>query len=504
MYKSIFKMVIVALLLLMPGCSSVPEAEVLNVTHETTESQTSTDQSSEETEASPTTVTPEAEPTDVVPEATPTYVEPAAKVQQANLGEELIQIIERWEILGKHIRQETQAIYEREYPEKEKQQEIRTAISQYLELTREYNTKIDDVSTNDRVENGLYLQITPDSSILPALRDAHKAEEEENRKKIEALYNLIIVEFAPGMVRDYPVRLPDPKAPDLVPTLVQGLVGERILLNGVGLTLIDAYTQANDYDAGDSTTCPEGCLILMVEILMENTNQSSLKLNPEQFALYDSDEISYGKSELELVSIDPGEFLLAHKELSAGEQIEVRVPFVIPPDKKDLRLVYQVPAEISKIPTRDPFKGNRIEVDLEKDLQAAGFAPTLHPDQAPLGECTILFTERTDIIERPPFDGWEAQGIWQVVHVRVKYSDTSSYKVVENDFSIRDSNGAAYLPAWPSSSNYNNDQGFNSFNFDEIPPGTTGEFGLLFDINPDATGLKLHCEQVKQMIDLGQ
>ena len=502
---------ILIVMLLLVGCSSNPETESLNVTHEATAlSTTDTTPTAEASptdvaaQPSPTDVTVVASPTNVVAQATPTYVEPDVQAEPTNLGEELVQIIQRAEILGKKIWQESRAISEREYPEKEKQEEIRDVISEYLELAREYNSKIDNASTNDRVENDLSFQITPDLSILSALQYAHKAEEEENRKKIEALYNLIIVEFTAGMVRDYPVRLPDPKAPDLVPTLVQGQVGEHILLNGVGLTLMDAYTKANDYDAGDSRTCPEGCIILMIEVLMENIDQNSLKLHPEQFALYDSDEISYGQSDLELAGRDVGDFLLIRKRLSEGEQVEAKIPFVIPPDKNDFRLVYQVPAEISKIPTRDPFKGNRIEINLEKYLQEAGIAATLYPDQAPLGECTVLFTERTDIIERPPFDGWEAQGIWQVVHVRVKYSDTDSYEVVENDFSLRDSNGAAYSPAWPGSSSYSNNQGFNQFKFDKFPPGTAGEFGLLFDINPDATGLKLHCEQVKQMIDLGQ
>ena len=97
----------------------------------------------------------------------------------------------------------------------------------------------------------------------------------------------------------------------------------------------------------------------------------------------------------------------------------------------------------------------------------------------------------------------DAKGIWQIVQIKIQNIGKQTYPINAWDFEIKDDGGITYKADSVTSSEY---ASFNKLSkpSDNYPPGVPAEIGVVFDINPEAKGLKLNLVQAKQMIDLGQ
>jgi hypothetical protein len=81
-----------------------------------------------------------------------------------------------------------------------------------------------------------------------------------------------------------------------------------------------------------------------------------------------------------------------------------------------------------------------------------------------------------------------AKGIWQIVHVRVLNISKETLPINTWDFEVKDAKGITYKADLNSItySSYKN----LSKPMDNYPPGVPAEIALIFDVNPEATGLK--------------
>jgi len=95
-----------------------------------------------------------------------------------------------------------------------------------------------------------------------------------------------------------------------------------------------------------------------------------------------------------------------------------------------------------------------------------------------------------------------AQGIWQLVHVRVMFDEANSYTVQGQDFSLHDDEGTTYTINDFETSKYNTHMSMSKLVFDKFPSGIPASFGLLFDVNPDSKQLRLRCDRINEEIKL--
>jgi hypothetical protein len=115
---------------------------------------------------------------------------------------------------------------------------------------------------------------------------------------------------------------------------------------------------------------------------------------------------------------------------------------------------------------------------------------------------TVTRTARQPSVQWSPSGGKTAQGIWEVVHVRVENTGDQSYAIRLDDFVINDSAGFAYR-ADEASMSYSESNKLAKPG-DTARPGVAAEIGLLFDVDPVATGLQLYFVQARKATPLGR
>ncbi len=114
---------------------------------------------------------------------------------------------------------------------------------------------------------------------------------------------------------------------------------------------------------------------------------------------------------------------------------------------------------------------------------------------------TVTRVERQEAVRCFKYDDpTEAKGIWQIVQVRVTNIGTKTYSLHTWDFEINDEAGHTYEAA-------NESRAYSSLNGlskpgDDYPPNVEAEIGLIFDVDPNAAGLKLNLAQAETLIDL--
>jgi hypothetical protein len=89
-----------------------------------------------------------------------------------------------------------------------------------------------------------------------------------------------------------------------------------------------------------------------------------------------------------------------------------------------------------------------------------------------------------------------ATGQWLVVSVSLANRGKENFGVNEWDFELRDSAGVVYKPTTDIISySYPESKGRAPMPLSQVPPGTTAETMVIFDVNPSATGLYLVFKQ---------
>lgn len=116
---------------------------------------------------------------------------------------------------------------------------------------------------------------------------------------------------------------------------------------------------------------------------------------------------------------------------------------------------------------------------------------------------TVSMVDRQKSVQWSEFGNkTDAKGIWQIVHVQVENIGKQTYPINSWDFEIVDANKIIFKADSQSIM-------YSSFKkldkpMDNYPPGVPAEIGLLFDVNPNATGLRLHLTQADAYVDLEQ
>lgn len=99
----------------------------------------------------------------------------------------------------------------------------------------------------------------------------------------------------------------------------------------------------------------------------------------------------------------------------------------------------------------------------------------------------------------------DAKGTWLVVYMTLKNVGKENFSINTWDFELNDATGIKYNTTTDVATAY----GFNDLKKlaklgEQFPPGVSTKTALLFDIAPDAKGLKLLVKQAQTSIDLGQ
>lgn len=95
----------------------------------------------------------------------------------------------------------------------------------------------------------------------------------------------------------------------------------------------------------------------------------------------------------------------------------------------------------------------------------------------------------------------DAKGTFLIVTLGIQNVGKETYPVNAWDFEVQDGSGVKYKTALMESSTYSGYLGLSKVG-DNYPPGVPAAMALLFDINPNATGLKLNLVQAKTMVAL--
>lgn len=120
-------------------------------------------------------------------------------------------------------------------------------------------------------------------------------------------------------------------------------------------------------------------------------------------------------------------------------------------------------------------------------------------------EYTVTSVEKAKTLTWSDFGNTsDAKGIWLIVYLTLKNVGKENFSINNWDFELNDSTGVKY--------NVSTDGG--AFMFigykklsnlgEQFPPGVAVKTALIYDIAPDAKGLRLQLKQAKTSIDLGQ
>lgn len=98
----------------------------------------------------------------------------------------------------------------------------------------------------------------------------------------------------------------------------------------------------------------------------------------------------------------------------------------------------------------------------------------------------------------------DAKGLWVVVYLTLKNTGRENFEINDHDFELRDGSGVKY-----TTSRQSDLYGFRRAKKlaalgEQFPPGVPANTAVVFDIAPDAVGLKLWLVQEKAAIDLSQ
>lgn len=95
----------------------------------------------------------------------------------------------------------------------------------------------------------------------------------------------------------------------------------------------------------------------------------------------------------------------------------------------------------------------------------------------------------------------DAKGEWIIAFLTIKNIGKETYALNAWDFEIHDSASIKYKADSMTSSMYAEYKGASGLG-DDFPPGVQAETYILFDVNPDAKGLRLWVSQAKKYIAL--
>lgn len=100
------------------------------------------------------------------------------------------------------------------------------------------------------------------------------------------------------------------------------------------------------------------------------------------------------------------------------------------------------------------------------------------------------------------FSKLDALGTWLAVYMTIKNVGNANFPINRTDFELQDSAGTKSNVTTESMGIW-----LQKINLKElgaqIPPGISFDTAILFDINPDAKGLKLNLKQANTLVDLG-
>ena len=96
----------------------------------------------------------------------------------------------------------------------------------------------------------------------------------------------------------------------------------------------------------------------------------------------------------------------------------------------------------------------------------------------------------------------EAKGIWAAVHLKLKNIGKQTYPINAHDFEVKDVQGITFKADTVTSGTYNRNLKLVPLG-DQLPPGVEVESAVLFDVNPQTTGLQLWLVQARMTIDFG-
>ena len=99
----------------------------------------------------------------------------------------------------------------------------------------------------------------------------------------------------------------------------------------------------------------------------------------------------------------------------------------------------------------------------------------------------------------------QAKGEWLIIDLDLKNVDKESSPVNTHDFEVQDAGGVKYshsadFGAYSAFPDYHKLSKLGQ----QFPPNVSVRTVLVFDISPDAKGLKLHLKQARTMVDLEQ
>ena len=118
-------------------------------------------------------------------------------------------------------------------------------------------------------------------------------------------------------------------------------------------------------------------------------------------------------------------------------------------------------------------------------------------------EYTVTKVERTRQLVWSDFGNRsDAQGIFVVIYLTLKNLGKQNYSINSWDFELRDDNDAKYQTARDMLMIVR--QMKLASLGDQFVPGLSIQTALIFDVNPDATGLKLYLDQARAAIDLSE
>ena len=116
----------------------------------------------------------------------------------------------------------------------------------------------------------------------------------------------------------------------------------------------------------------------------------------------------------------------------------------------------------------------------------------------------VVKVETTKTIRWSAFgNATDAKGIWLIVYLGIMNTAKENFGLNSWDFELRDASGVKYKPDTFTGSLFCNYRKLASLT-DQYPPNVFVSAALVFDIAPNAKGLRLWIAQANTEIDLGQ